>query len=224
MPLYQRLSYGKGTRVALAHIAQSIDGRIATASGDSRWISGAQDLAHNHRLRALFDVVLVGAGTVAFDDPQLTTRLVPGPHPVRVVLDPTRRLGAEYRVFHDGAAPTLLLCLDTHKGAETHLGQAELLGVAPDAEGRLSPQAALDALHARGLSRVFVEGGGVTISRFLHAGCLDRLQITVAPLLIGSGRLSFDLPAIDRLDQALRPRAATYALGEDVLFDLVLRG
>jgi len=93
----------------LGRLAQSLDGFIATRSGESHWISGPEDIAHTHRLRALFDAVVVGAGTIRADDPQLTTRLVEGPSPVRVVLDPERRLGAGYRVFRDGP-PTLLLC------------------------------------------------------------------------------------------------------------------
>src|SRR5215469_11148729 len=93
----------------LGRIAQSVDGRIAIASGASHWISGQQDIVHTHRLRALFDAVVVGAGTVRADDPQLTTREVEGPSPVRVVLDTERRLDARYRVFQ-GGPETLLLC------------------------------------------------------------------------------------------------------------------
>ena len=93
----------------LGRMAQSLDGRIATASGASHWISGPEDIVHTHRLRALFDAVVVGAGTVRADDPQLTTREGEGPSPVRVVLDTNRRLDARYRVFRDGPE-TLLFC------------------------------------------------------------------------------------------------------------------
>ncbi|HET9019390.1 MAG TPA: RibD family protein, partial [Acetobacteraceae bacterium] len=110
----------------LGRIAQSLDGRIATASGASFWIGGEADRLHTHRLRALCDAVLVGAGTIATDDPQLTTRLCPGPSPVRVVLDTERRLRSGYRVFTDGGR-TLLVC-----GAEgpARLGEAEAVRVA----------------------------------------------------------------------------------------------
>jgi diaminohydroxyphosphoribosylaminopyrimidine deaminase / 5-amino-6-(5-phosphoribosylamino)uracil reductase len=112
----------------LGRIAQSLDGRIATASGESRWISGEADLEHTHRLRALSDAVLVGASTVRADDPQLTTRAVEGPSPVRVILDPARRLDERYRVFGEGP-PTLLACAAGILGPE-RLGQAEVLPIA----------------------------------------------------------------------------------------------
>jgi diaminohydroxyphosphoribosylaminopyrimidine deaminase / 5-amino-6-(5-phosphoribosylamino)uracil reductase len=93
----------------VGHLGQSLDGFIATASGDSRFVTGPDNIVHLHRLRALCDAVIVGAGTVAADDPQLTTREVRGPNPLRVVLDPRRRLDAARRLFTDRAAPTLLV-------------------------------------------------------------------------------------------------------------------
>ncbi len=98
-----------GRSFVLGRIAQSLDGYIATQGGESVWISGPDDLRHTHQLRALCDAVVVGAKTVRADNPRLTTRLIDGPSPVRVVLDPDRRLGSTYRVFHDGPE-TLLLC------------------------------------------------------------------------------------------------------------------
>jgi riboflavin-specific deaminase-like protein len=207
----------------VAHLGQSLDGRIAAANGASRWVTGDQDIVHNHRMRALFDAVVVGAGTVAHDDPQLTVRAVPGPHPVRVVLDTQRRLGAEYRVFNDGEAPTLLLCAADLAQPGERQGQAEVLGVATSDQS-LCLRAVLDCLAERRLARVFVEGGGVTVSRFLAAGCLHRLQITIAPLILGSGRPSITLPEIEQLSAGLRPVVRRHDLGADVLFDCRLDG
>ena len=96
--------------LTVGHLGQSLDGFIATHSGDSQFVTGEENLRHMHRMRALSDAVLVGAGTVAADDPQLTTRQVTGPSPLRVVIDPMRRLPDTYRVFHDDAAPTLYVC------------------------------------------------------------------------------------------------------------------
>ena len=109
-PLLAPAARGDGCFV-LGRIAQSLDGRIATNSGASRWISGAADIVHTHRLRALFDAIVVGAGTVRADDPQLTTRAVTGPSPVRVVVDTNRHLHADFGVFR--TEPKTLLCTAT---------------------------------------------------------------------------------------------------------------
>jgi hypothetical protein len=106
-----------GRPFAVAHLGQSLDGRIATAAGASRWVTGEADLLHTHRMRALADAILVGAGTLRQDDPQLTVRRCGGAHPVRVVIDSERRLDARYRVFHDEAAPTLVLAYDDRVSA-----------------------------------------------------------------------------------------------------------
>src|SRR5437867_983279 len=93
--------------VTVGHLGQSLDGFIATHAGESRWVTGQENVLHSHRLRALCDAVVVGAGTVAADDPRLTTRLVPGPNPLRVVLDPGRRLSTSHRVFSDAEADSI---------------------------------------------------------------------------------------------------------------------
>ena len=206
-----------GCRV-VGRLAQTLDGRIATENGASQWIGGAGDILHTHRLRALCDVVLVGAGTIRHDDPQLTTRHAPGPNPVRVVLDAAQRLPATHGVFRDGAAPTLLVT--ACDGPASH-GQAEVLRV-PLGEAGLDLPALLRALAARGLTRIFVEGGGSTVSAFLRAGCLDRLHLTVAPIILGSGIPAFTLPGATRIDDGLRFRWTIYPLGEDLLCDIPL--
>ncbi len=216
-PLFAPPSAADGC-IVIGRLAQSLDGRIACANGASQWIGGPADLLHTHRLRALCDVVLVGAGTVHHDAPRLTTRLVPGPNPVRVVLDPARRLPAHHTIFTDGAAPTLLITATP--GADRH-GLAEVLHL-PGADGTVDLPALLRTLSARGLCRIFVEGGGRTVSAFLAAGCLDRLHVTVAPLILGSGIPAFSLPEAERVDQGLRFRWTPHVIGEDLLLDIPL--
>lgn len=202
---------------AVGHLGQSLDGFIATAAGRSHYVTGRQNIVHLHRLRALADAVLVGAGTVAHDDPRLTVRHVTGRNPVRVVLDPKGALSASHSVFADKAAPTLWL----HKAGAVPAALAGVEAVAMDDPA--DPAAILDLLAARGLRRIFVEGGGRTVSAFLEAGCLDRLHVAVAPLIIGSGRPGIVLPPVDDLADALRPPCRIFPMGRDVLFDCDLK-
>lgn len=204
----------------LGRLAQTLDGFIATRRGESHWISGGEDIAHTHRLRAVFDAVVVGAGTVRADDPQLTTRLVEGPSPVRVVLDPDRRLDERFRVFGDGPQ-TLLLCAPDAPGG-TRVGAAEVVRVARGATG-FDIGLVLQTLAARGLRRIFVEGGGVTVSRFLAAGAVDRLHVTVSPLLIGDGIPAFPLTPAAVLADGRRFTWSMHPMGQDVLLDIDLR-
>ena len=205
----------------LGRIAQTLDGRIATATGKSFWISGPDDILHTHRLRALSDAVVVGAATVQADDPLLTTRLCRGPSPVRVVIDTNRRLAAGHRLFNDGR-PTLLLCADDAEGPDT-IGSAELLRMPRLPGSGLDLAAVIAGLSARGLKRIFVEGGGITVSRFLAAGLLDRLHVTIAPLLLGAGIPAFTLPGVDDPQQGRRLEWSVHHLGADLLLDIPLR-
>ncbi|MGC3875241.1 RibD family protein [Halomonas sp. GXIMD04776] len=207
--------------LAIAQLGQSLDGRIATQSGASHYINGLESRIHLHRLRALVDAVVVGAGTVEADDPQLNVRHVQGRHPVRVVLDPRGRLGSARHVFQSNEAPTLHVVGEDATATGTFASHVERI-VLPVGQVGFDPRRVLETLSARGLERVLIEGGGVTISRFLEAGVLNRLHMLIAPLLIGSGRPGLDLTPIATLDQALRPRARTFPCGEDTLFDLLL--
>jgi diaminohydroxyphosphoribosylaminopyrimidine deaminase / 5-amino-6-(5-phosphoribosylamino)uracil reductase len=221
LELYSPLCDAAADRpLTIAHLGQSLDGHIATGSGDSYYVTGPDNVRHLHRLRALCDAVVVGAGTVARDDPQLTVRHVEGPNPVRVILDPRGQLPAKHRVFTDGVAPTLVVRAEGVQAAAP--AGVETLPV-PVADGRLDLRALLAKLHARRLFAVFVEGGGATVSRFLEAGLLDRLHVAIAPLVTGTGRPGLTLPARDRIADCLRPQHRVFTMGEDVLFDCDLR-
>jgi riboflavin-specific deaminase-like protein len=209
--------------ITIAHLGQSLDGFIATPSGDSAFVTGPENILHLHRLRALCDAVIVGASTVHADNPRLTTRLVAGSNPVRVVLDPACRLPATHSVFSDHEATTLRVCAAEGLGELAPLATAEQrLKVPTDRDG-LDLRELLRQLHARGHYRVLIEGGGVTVSSFLHAGLLDRLHIAIAAVLIGDGRPAVRLPPRVRLQDCLRLQHRVYRTGSDILFDCDLR-
>lgn len=202
--------------VVVGQIGQSLDGRIATESGHSKYINGPAGLAHLHRLRALVDAVVIGVGTAIADDPQLTVRRVAGPQPARVVIDPKGRLGAKARVF---AADGVRRLLVTMQGVNCAPPPGVEIVALPTAGGQLAPATILAALARNGMHRVLIEGGADTVSRFLAAGCLDRLHVIVAPTILGAGRASFILPPIERADQALRVAMRSHQIGDEVLFD-----
>jgi diaminohydroxyphosphoribosylaminopyrimidine deaminase / 5-amino-6-(5-phosphoribosylamino)uracil reductase len=207
---------GKDGQVVVGQIGQSLDGRVATLSGDSKYINGPYGLAHLHRLRALVDAVVIGVRTALADDPQLTVRRVAGPNPARVVLDPHRRLPPSARVFtEDGTRRLLFTCEHASKAVAAGVEIVSL----PSVGGHMPPIDILAALAQRGLRRVLVEGGAETVSRFLAAGCLDRLHVIVAPIILGGGRPGFVLPPVDRVERAARIPIRSFRLGDDLLFD-----
>jgi riboflavin-specific deaminase-like protein len=202
--------------VVVGQLGQTLDGRIATESGHSHYINGPEGLDHLHRLRALVDAVVIGVGTALVDNPQLTVRRVAGPSPARVVLDPRGRLQPDARVL---AADGVRRLVVTTPAARCRLPDGVEVVSLPADDGHIAPAAVLGALAARGMRRILIEGGARTVSGFLSAGCLDRLHLVVAPMILGTGRAGLGLAPIDRVDHALRPPTRAYPLGEDVLFD-----
>jgi riboflavin-specific deaminase-like protein len=211
------------TPVVVGHLGQSVDARIATENGHAMYVTGEENLRHLHRMRALCDAIIVGASTVAIDDPRLTTRLVEGPNPVRIVIDPLRRLAMGRQVFNDGEARTLIACAEDLPTDSAAGAARENIIELPVSDDGLCLSALLTALQSKGLHAVFVEGGGVTVSRWMNAGLLDRLQVATAPVLIGGGRPALQLPPAINMDAAQRPPHRMYRMGNDVLWDFDLR-
>lgn len=168
--------------------AQSLDGRIATATGDSKWISGEPERMISHALRARCDGIVVGVGTVLNDDPELTVRMVPGASPLRIVLDSTLRIPIEARVL-DGAAATMVITTGRADTAKLELLRARNVGVrvVGAGPGGVSLDQALKVLRDAGLRSVLVEGGARVITTFLAARVVDRLVVGLAPLVLGRG-------------------------------------
>jgi diaminohydroxyphosphoribosylaminopyrimidine deaminase / 5-amino-6-(5-phosphoribosylamino)uracil reductase len=202
--------------VVVGQCGQSIDARIATASGHSHYINGEPGLIHLHRLRALVDAVVIGVGTAIADDPQLTVRRVEGPNPARVVIDPKGRLPSSARLLAaDGTRRVVVSAVEAPAALPAGVEVVPL----PAREGQLAPAAIVAALAALGFRRILIEGGADTVSRFVAAHCLDRLHVLVAPIILGAGRSSLTLPPIERLDEAMRATMRVHNLGGDVLLD-----
>jgi diaminohydroxyphosphoribosylaminopyrimidine deaminase / 5-amino-6-(5-phosphoribosylamino)uracil reductase len=218
------LQADKSRPYVVAQLGQSLDGRIATPTGESRWINKDCALDHVHRIRANVDAVVVGVGTVVADDPILNVRRVPGRNPARVVIDPKGRIPVTARCL-DGADGCRRVVIRAEGVTAPALPQGvEIVTVPSDAHGRLDPQATVAALHARGLRTMLIEGGAWTVSEFINARAVDRLHVLVAPVILGSGKPGLSLKPIDRLSEALRPEARIFPLADgDVLFDCDLR-
>jgi len=203
----------------VAQLGQSLDGRIATLSGESRWINRSAALDHVHRLRAAVDAVVVGIGTVTADDPLLNVRRVAGRHPARVVIDPSGRLPASARCLGDDGVRRIVV-----RSTEGPLPPGVESIALPRERGVVPPSRIVSALFERGLKRLLIEGGATTVSTFIDAGVVDRLHVLVAPMILGSGKTGLTLAPIDTIADALRPPTSVHILADgDVLFDCDLR-
>ena len=171
--------------------AQTLDGRLATSTGSSQWISAPESLRFSHELRVKHEAIMVGAGTVCKDDPSLTVRLVAGSDPLRVVVDSTLRTPLTSAVLMEEAAPGTVLAVTDRasagKRAEIRALGATVLCLPTDTGGRVDLVALLAVLHERGIESVLVEGGAELITALLRDRLVDRLAVCVAPKIIGAG-------------------------------------
>jgi GTP cyclohydrolase II len=207
--------------------AQTLDGRIATSSGDSRWISGEEERRVSHALRASCDAVLVGIGTVLADDPRLTVRMVPGASPIRVVLDAGLRTPPASKVLSDDAATVVVTTEASpieRRRALRSLGAS--VHVVPEGPLGVDLAAALEALLGDGIRSMLVEGGATVITSFLSLGLADRVVVAIAPRLLGTGTDSVNDLGVTEIARSIRlERRSVHVAGDDVLIsgDVVIR-
>jgi riboflavin-specific deaminase-like protein len=206
--------------------AQSLDGRIATSTGDSRWISCPRTITLAHKLRRDNEVILVGIGTVLRDDPELSCRLRrPRPSPVRVVLDSHLRLPSESTILRTCGTYRTIVYTTTGTNPDRRrrleLSGAEVHEIAADEQGQVPVRNVVENLAGQGFRTVFVEGGAKVITSFLRAGLVHRMVVVIAPVIIGRGVEAVGDLEITSLDQALRPRRSrTRRLGRDRVWEL----
>jgi riboflavin-specific deaminase-like protein len=199
--------------------AQSLDGRIATAARDSKWISGEPERRVAHSLRALCDAVLVGAGTIVTDDPLLTVRLVPGASPLRVVFDTTLRIPLDARVLNDDAR-TLVITTERADPRAARALRASHIGVreVKSTPSGVDPGAALRLLRESGVSSLLVEGGSRMITSLLGAEAVDRLIVSVAPKVLGQGVDAVGDLGVLKVSKAVSlVDRSVHLIGEDVV-------
>jgi diaminohydroxyphosphoribosylaminopyrimidine deaminase/5-amino-6-(5-phosphoribosylamino)uracil reductase len=201
-------------------LAQSLDGRVATASGHSQWITGTDARVHVHRMRSESDGVLVGIGSALADDPQLTARHVKGRQPRRIVLDSLARTPLHARLL-DGSAPTLVCVTDHAPGERIHAlleTGAEVLILPRNDEGHVDIHALKKELGQRQIVTLMVEGGHKVATSFLRAQEVDRVVFFVAPILIGAGLDAVgDLKVNTLLDALKLDEVSVEHIGADIM-------
>jgi riboflavin-specific deaminase-like protein len=205
--------------------AQTIDGRTATVTGESQWISGEASLDLAHTLRRDNDAVAVGIGTVLADNPLLTCRITEPPvSPLRVVYDSELRIPMDTQLISTAAEYPLCIITkddyDPEKAALLTRFGVKLIPVKRSRKG-LSVPDSLDALVSQGVRSVFVEGGAGLITAFLKDKLVDRMIIVTAPVILGKGLEGIGDLGIQSLGDAVRPRRVrTRMIGDDMVWDL----
>jgi len=225
-------------RITISY-AQSLDGRIATITGSSRWISGGATLTLAHRLRRDSDAVLVGIGTVLADDPELTCRLdtngnvapsggtiVSDETPARIIVDSRLHMQPESRLAQTAKdIPTYVLCDSRQMGTDRarsmeHLG-LRLVGMTADGSGHFTPMQIVEWIVKTGFQTLLVEGGRQIVTTFLRAGQVDRMVVVTAPIIIGEGISAIgDLGVTDLKDALWADSISTRRVGQDMVWDL----
>ena len=209
----------EGLPLVILKLGQTLDGQIGTRSGRSKWITGAQSRTHAHRWRSWVDGIMVGAGTVLTDDPQLTVRHVRGRNPRPLVVDGRLRVNAEARVFSNPGAVLATSTAATPGELTAFEQRAVEVWVVAGTDGRIELRELLARAAAAGMTSILIEGGAELAANALKERVVDQVMIYVAPCILGRGIASIgDLGIVD-LDQAIRLRnLKTRRLGGDVLF------
>jgi diaminohydroxyphosphoribosylaminopyrimidine deaminase / 5-amino-6-(5-phosphoribosylamino)uracil reductase len=200
-----------GRPFTVSHFAQSLDGRIATDDGDSRWIGCDENRVHAHRMRALCDGILIGARTLHTDQPSLTVRHTEGPDPARIVLGSASDVGCLERA---GPSPIFVV----GEGDDPTSPQVQRVALPRD-NGLIATTSVLRELYGHGIRSLYIEGGSTTTSAFLAEGNIDVLQLHISPMVIGPGINSFSRPGIHSVTESVRFGRHLYQpVGDGMMF------
>jgi riboflavin-specific deaminase-like protein len=215
--LYMPIIFNRGNAPYLiAHIAQTLDGYIATKSGESKYISSPQNLEHIHMLRAISDIIIVGTNTVKLDNPMLTTRLVKGLSPMRLILDKKNTLKNNYNVFSNKDGNGYKVISDKIKNSNNNVFALPLY------KNKFNLNDIISLLKKLNKRIIYIEGGGSTVSNFYNNKLLNKIHLCISPIIIGQGRNSFILPKIKSLKNIKDNKIKYFKMGEDILCDIDL--
>ncbi|MEC7864890.1 MAG: RibD family protein [Pseudomonadota bacterium] len=200
----------------IAHLAQTLDGFIATNSGESKYISSNDNLTHIHMIRAISDIIIVGNKTVELDNPMLTTRLVTGQSPMRIIIDKNNKLSNKYNVFKNPDDNGYKIISDKTFTKKENIFQLPL------DKNKFNLNDIYDLLKKLRKKIVFIEGGGATVSEFYNKNMLDRLHICISPSILGKGRSSLIIEKKMSLNEVFEHEVRYFQTGTDILCDIEL--
>jgi len=218
----------RGRPLVTLKLAMTLDGRIATAGGDSRWVTSAQARELVHRMRSESDAILVGAGTVIADNPRLTSRIEGGHDPLRVIVDGRLRVSPSALVFRQRSAAGAILATSRRNAARAQRRygstRVEVIAVpektGPGKIGALSMAGLMTELGKRGINRVMIEGGALTAGSALQEGVVDRLAVFIAPKILGGGLPGVEGIATRQMRDAIGlSELAVRKIGDDLLVE-----
>ena len=200
----------------IAHLAQTLDGFIATKTGESKYISSEDNLIHIHMIRAISDVIIVGYKTVKLDNPMLTTRLVRGHNPMRLIIDKNNKLSKRYNVFSNSDGNGYKLISDTINTKNDNIFQLPLV------KNKFDTNDISLLMKKLGKRIIFIEGGGATVSNLYNRNNLDRIHLCISPIILGKGRSSFIMQENTSLNDVINHNIEYYQMGKDILCDIKL--
>ena len=210
-----------GRPFVVLKMAQSIDGRIATSTGHSQWISGQDSLKFAHRLRAEYDAVVVGSGTVKADNPSLTVRLVKGNNPYRIIISRNLKFAGNISLFKNNDDCKTIIATSAKSADKLKIKNLIIWKIEKNKENKngLSLTDFLDKAGQFGISSILVEGGSMLATSFIREHLVDKFHFIMAPMIIGRGLETINDLGIKHLDKAFKFKEYEIdKIGKDILF------
>jgi riboflavin-specific deaminase-like protein len=192
----------------VAHFAQTIDGRIASVKGDSKWIGNQENLVHAHRMRALLDGIIIGSRTLSSDNPKLTVRHVTGENPRKILIGGDELDLKNFNIGHEE-----FISVNQNPGSKGLSYQFK------KKKNLYNAKEILNALFELGIYSVYIEGGAITTSAFLIQNSIDQIQAHFAPIILGSGTTGFNFDGVKYLEEAIYFKSFRYVpIGDQMMF------